>query len=134
MREESDPNHCMEKLFSIDEANALIPQLRGLLTKVQAEKQRMLDMKPEVEAAQERHRYDWGTPRGVEYINVLDAFQQAMKEIEDLGVLVKDFDLGLCDFPHKRNGRVVYLCWKLDEEEISWWHDTDAGFAGRQPL
>ena len=67
-------------------------------------------------------------------IEILDAFQQAMKEIEDLGVLVKDFDIGLCDFPHKREGRVVYLCWKLDEDKVSWWHDMDAGFAGRQPL
>ena len=62
------------------------------------------------------------------------ALQQAMKDIEDLGVLVKDIDTGLCDFPHTRDGRVVYLCWKLDEDEISWWHDLESGFAGRQPL
>ncbi len=124
----------MEKLFSIDEANALIPHLRGLLARVQAEKQRMVGMKPELEIAQQRSMYDWGTPRGAEYITILDNFQQAMKEIEDLGFLIKDFDLGLCDFPHRRDGRVVYLCWKLDEEEVSWWHDTEAGFSGRQPL
>jgi hypothetical protein len=43
-------------------------------------------------------------------------------------------DVGLCDFPHQRDGRVVYLCWKQDEEEVSWWHDLDSGFAGRQPI
>jgi len=94
----------------------------------------MLGMKPELEKAQKAYLSDWGIPRGAEYIEILDAFQQAMKEIEDLGVLVKDFDIGLCDFPHKREGRVVYLCWKLDEDKVSWWHDMDAGFAGRQPL
>ncbi len=124
----------MRKLFSVAEANALIPHLRGLLGRAQAEKQRMMELKPELEKAKERHRYDWGTPRGVEYVHVLDAFQQAMQDIEDLGVLVKEFDIGLCDFPHERDGKVVLLCWKQDEEEVAWWHDLDSGFAGRQPI
>ena len=124
----------MSKLFSVVEANALLPHLRTLFSRVQAVKERMAEMKPELAGAESGHVYDWGMPRGAEYIRILEAFQQASKEIEDLGVLVKDFDQGLCDFPHKREGRLVYLCWKLDEEEVGWWHDLDAGFAGRQPL
>jgi hypothetical protein len=124
----------MDKLFSIDEANSVIPRLKLLLARVRTERERMLEMRPELEKAQENYSKDWGTHRGAEYIEILDAFQQAMSDIDDLGVLVKDIDIGLCDFPHKRDGRVVYLCWKLDEEEISWWHDLEAGFAGRQPL
>ena len=124
----------MDKLFSLEEANSLIPQLKVLLARARVEKQHMLQMRPELEKAQEAHLKDWGTPRGAEYIAVLDAFQQAMKEIDDLGVLVKDIEVGLCDFPYKREGRVVYLCWKLDEDEISWWHDLESGFAGREPL
>jgi hypothetical protein len=124
----------MKRLFSVQEANALIPDLKVLLSRVQAERERMLGMRPELQKAQEGYLRDWGMPRGAEYIEILDAFQQAIKNIEDLGVLVKDFDIGLCDFPHQREGRVVYLCWKLDEEEISWWHDLEGGFAGRQPL
>jgi hypothetical protein len=124
----------MSRLFSVEEANALIPHLRVLLGKVQAEKHRMMELKPLLEKAQERHIYDWGSPRGPEYIGMIDAFQQAIRDIEELGVVVKDYELGLCDFPHKREGRVVFLCWKQDEEEVAWWHDLDAGFAGRQPL
>jgi len=124
----------MNRLFSVQEANSLIPHLRGLLAKVQTEKQRLLEMKPVLEKAQERHVYDWGSARGAEYVEILDAFQQATRDIEDLGVLVKDFDIGLCDFPHKREGRVVLLCWKQDEDEVNWWHDLDTGFAGRQPI
>ena len=56
------------------------------------------------------------------------------QEILSLGVEIKDFEQGLCDFPHWRDGRVVYLCWQRGEDRIEWWHDTDAGFAGRQPL
>ena len=51
-----------------------------------------------------------------------------------MGVLVKDLDKGLCDFAYMMDGRVVHLCWKLGESEIGWWHETNAGFAGRQPL
>jgi hypothetical protein len=124
----------MKRLFSVAEANALIPHLRGLLHRVQSERLRMTEMKPELEKARDRHMYDWGSTHGTEYVQILDSFQQVMQDIEDLGVLVKDFDLGLCDFPHKREGRVVLLCWKQDEEEVSWWHDLDTGFAGRQPI
>jgi len=124
----------MSKLFSIDEANALIPHLKILLARVQTERQRMFEMRPELEKAQEGCSRDWGSPRGAEYIEILDAFQQAVKDIDELGVQVKGFDSGLWDFPHGRAIREVYLCWKVDEEKISWWHDLEAGFAGRQPL
>jgi hypothetical protein len=51
-----------------------------------------------------------------------------------MGVHIKDIDRGLCDFPYMRNGRVVYLCWQLGEDAIAFWHDIEAGFAGREPL
>ena len=65
---------------------------------------------------------------------VLVAFVEAMQEIGGLGIEIKDFERGLCDFPHLRDGRVVYLCWQKGEDAIEWWHDIEAGFAGRQPL
>ncbi len=132
MRRRSRP--AMEKLFSVAEANALLPRLRQLLRRVQAEKRRLVAMKSAVEGAREGHVRDWGTPKGPAYIRILQNFQESVHNIEELGVLVKDFDAGLCDFPHKRDGRVVYLCWKLDEKEVAWWHDLNAGFGGRQPL
>ena len=60
--------------------------------------------------------------------------QKALDELDGLGVQLKDIDQGLVDFPSRRDGRVVYLCWRLGEETIAWWHDVDTGFAGRQPL
>jgi hypothetical protein len=55
-------------------------------------------------------------------------------ELEGLGIELKDPEMGLIDFRSDRDGRVVYLCWRLGEQRIDWWHDLDAGFAGRQPL
>ena len=51
-----------------------------------------------------------------------------------MGVQVKDFDRGLLDFPHILDGREVFLCWELDEDDIEFWHDIDAGYAGRERL
>ena len=55
-------------------------------------------------------------------------------QIQDLGVLVKDINLGLLDFPALREGQEVYLCWQYGEGEIAFWHEVEAGFAGRQPI
>ena len=55
-------------------------------------------------------------------------------QIHEMGVLLKDASKGLCDFPYIRQERLVYLCWQLGEERIEYWHDIEAGFAGREPL
>jgi len=57
-----------------------------------------------------------------------------IERVKDLGVEVKDVDLGLVDFRAEINGREAYLCWKLGEEHIAWWHDLNTGYASRQPL
>jgi hypothetical protein len=61
-------------------------------------------------------------------------FSRGLAQIDRWGVIVRDLDTGICDFPALREGREVYLCWRVGEERIEWWHDVDAGFAGRTPL
>jgi hypothetical protein len=63
-----------------------------------------------------------------------ERMQELVQELHELGIELKDFFMGLVDFPCWRDGREVYLCWKLGEPEVAHWHETDAGFAGRQPL
>ena len=58
----------------------------------------------------------------------------ALEEIQALGVVVKDLDTGLVDFPSVRDGRDVLLCWRLGEDEVAFWHGYDDGFAGRRPI
>jgi hypothetical protein len=62
------------------------------------------------------------------------ALSACVEELAQLGVLIKDLDTGLVDFPSFRDGEEVLLCWQLGEDEIAWWHTLDGGFAGRQPL
>ncbi len=63
-----------------------------------------------------------------------EAVAQAVDELQRLGLLVKDLDRGLVDFPALRNGEEVLLCWQVGEAEVAWWHGLDEGFAGRKPL
>lgn len=123
------------RVFTLVEARSLVPRLRKLLARVSREREALLDMRVEIDLAREKaNEGGGGSPLGPVYITHLIAFSEAVQEIEYLGVHVKDLRNGLVDFPYDRDGRIVYLCWKPDEDEISWWHETDAGFAGRQPL
>lgn len=62
------------------------------------------------------------------------ALKTSMERVENLGVLVKDLDVGLVDFPTLFQGEEVYLCWRMDEDDIDHWHGVDEGFAGRKPI
>lgn len=123
------------RVFTLSEARGLMPRLRKLLARVIKEREALLDMRVEIDLAREKaSEGGGGSPFGGAYLTHLIAFSEAIQEIEQLGVHIKDFRTGLVDFPYDRDGRIVYLCWKPDEDEIGWWHETDAGFAGRQPL
>ena len=74
-----------------------------------------------------------GTP-GREVGEGFLAVRRLLAEVQGLGIVVRDIDRGLIDFPAVIDGEEVYLCWQLDEDGISWWHDLESGFGGRQPL
>jgi hypothetical protein len=124
------------KLFTVEEANALLPSVRGIVRRVQRAYER-------VSASQEQARLaasgaasgGGGMAGGADYVDALSALAEAAGELEELGVQLKDYGRGLIDFPTMREGRVVLLCWQSGEgDELEWWHDLEAGFAGRQPL
>jgi hypothetical protein len=122
------------RTFTLNEARGLIPRLRRLLARAIFERQRLTDMRVEVDKARQNAYRDGGTPSGPAYLKHLSAFSEAVAQIELLGVLVKDLRTGLVDFPYEHNGRIVYLCWKPDEEQLEWWHEVDTGFSGRYPV
>ncbi|MFN2516597.1 MAG: DUF2203 domain-containing protein [Pyrinomonadaceae bacterium] len=124
------------KLFTVDEANALLPSVRKILGKIQRSRKRLGAYRQEAKlAAEGAEQGGGGMGGGVLYANLLTNFTAEMVELEGLGVQLKDFERGLVDFPSLREGRVVLLCWQLGEgDKLEWWHDMEAGFSGRTPL
>ena len=124
----------MRKYFTIEEANALLPQLTGLLERMLAARQHMIDTRKAWEPIMEKASGNGGGAHGKELYTDTNRIHLTLEQINGWGILIKDVDTGLVDFPHMRNGREVYLCWRLGEPKVEYWHDTDSGFAGRQPL
>ncbi|MFY9225742.1 MAG: DUF2203 domain-containing protein [Blastocatellia bacterium] len=123
-----------EKLFTLQEANSLIPKLRPLIKKVTKISNVLLGMQEEIKKVRSKASLGSGSYLGSSYLNNIVLLTTTIQEVENTGVLVKDYRTGLCDFPHLKDGRVIYLCWKMDEDEINYWHEIEAGFAGRQLL
>src|SRR5262245_40175148 len=123
-----------ERLFTLAEANQLIPRLRIILKDVGDEWGRIKGLNPEIQKVRDRVPFDAFTPYGVQYVEAVSRLLHSLHQIKEMGVLLEDADTGLCDFPYMRHGQVVYLCWRLGEDSIGHWHETETGFAGRQPL
>ena len=123
-----------ERIFSLAEAKALLPTLRSLLGEMGEAWDHVRGLNPEVQKARDASAFDGFSKAGVEYVGSVSQLMFLIRQIKDLGVLLKDAEKGLCDFPYLRHGKVVYLCWQLGEENIGYWHDIEAGFAGREPL
>jgi hypothetical protein len=124
------------KIFTVQEANALLPDVRNITGKIQRAHRQLSKYRDEARKASEAaEQGGGGMAEGVAYAAILTVLTIQLTELEALGVQLKDFERGLVDFPSLRDGRVVLLCWQLGEgDELEWWHDVDAGFAGRTPL
>ena len=70
----------------------------------------------------------------LEHNRLVEAIQSALEQIQATGCIVKDIEMGLLDFPSRLNGQEVYLCWRLGEDRIRFYHRQDEGFAGRKPI
>jgi hypothetical protein len=123
------------KLFTIEEANSLLPAVIPKLITIQRLYARVEQLRDASRAAAGASEFGGGMEGGTEYVNVLYQIGKVTTGLHEMGIELKDHTSGLIDFPSMRNGRVVLLCWRLgDGDEIKWWHETDAGFAGRQRL
>jgi hypothetical protein len=122
------------RVFTLREARALIPRLRKLLSRIMQKRSALADLRAEIDLARENADKNGGSYLGPAYLEQLIVFSEAVQTVQAMGIHVKDFRNGLVDFPYEREGRIVYLCWKPDEDQIEWWHEVDAGFTGRQPI
>lgn len=132
----------MNRIFTITEANTLLPFIRESLLKMQSllSKARTLRREQEMIKAIGRDasgRYLMATDYDLAEESLAAAIGELNRSIHDvqqMGCLIKDIERGLVDFPAIVGGREVFLCWELGEEAIRYYHDVHAGFAGRRAL
>lgn len=131
----------MERLFTYDEANDLVPWLEERFAAMQPLRTRLVDEQENLLGLLRRRRSNGHSSSEEEIAAAEDVvtrlthqLQDAVKEITDRGILVRDIGRGLVDFPSNREGEIVHLCWQRGEPSIDWWHPTDTGFAGRRRL
>ncbi|HEU5431426.1 MAG TPA: DUF2203 domain-containing protein [Thermomicrobiales bacterium] len=135
-----DPNDpaSWPRLFTLAEANALLARLAPLLSRLRADKAALDDARSRLAKLTPSMRGNGHAADAMELEGQIDHYARTIaagiREVVGQGIDLKDIDRGLIDFPSPREGRVVYLCWHLGERHIRYWHEVDAGFAGRQPL
>ena len=122
-----------ERHFTRAEANALLPGLTDMLSQLRDAKDELTDTEAHEalsEAAPTNGGGEEGKRVGVAFLEV----RRLLETIEQSGIVLRDIDRGLVDFPAVIDGREIYLCWELGEDEVGYWHDMDAGYGGREPL
>ena len=128
----------MPGTFTLQEATALLPRLTELLKEMGQTKRALDGMREELaqmsRVAQGNGRLQEVRRRQRVARETAERLNKLLGEVQQPGCELKGLDEGLVDFPTERDGRTVYLCWKLGEERIAYWHELDSGFAGRQPL
>jgi len=129
------------KLFTVEEANAALPLVRAIARDLAQLSRDVIDRRQRLSQLLAGRQPDRDDPYSSELAQVEeelqkdgDRLQEFVEELRELGVEPKNGPEGLVDFPSLMDGRIVYLCWKLDEPEVLHWHELDAGFRGRQPL
>ena len=124
----------MPRYFTLPEANEVLNSIRPLMDAIQEIRQAILKKQPEAWPAIEKSAGNGGNRALSNMVQDFEKLDALVHQIQDLGVLIKDINLGLLDFPALRDGREVYLCWQYGEDEIAFWHEVEAGFVGRQPI
>jgi hypothetical protein len=131
----------LQRIFTPDEANAALPELRPLVEELVAAKRALDEAQAGADELSARISGNGGGLPPAELAEVHDlvnlraaALAAVLEQTQGLGVVVKDLDSGLVDFPSVRDGQDVLLCWQLGEEEVGFWHSYEDGFAGRRPI
>jgi len=119
------------KRFTPDEANALLTTVAPLVAELQDAHALMEERQDDVT---ESIPTNGGGAVHREFLDASTRAAKALKELEEIGLVVRDPSSGLVDFPAIREGHEVFLCWRLGEDSVAWFHPPETGFAGRQPL
>ncbi len=125
----------MEKrFFTVEEARKLLPSLKELMGQVMVISHRLEKYREVVQQLADSASSNTGGPEGTSYLKIVISLQSCLTQLQETGCVLRSLQDGLVDFPHLKQGREIYLCWKYGEEDIRFWHEVDEGFAGRTPL
>ena len=120
-----------ERLFSIPDADTELDELRVRLPRLREARQRLIDTSERITSAVE---IDGGGVEGSDWFRSQETLKRELLWLADRGILLRDPDTGLVDFPAERDGERVFLCWRLGEERVGWYHSERSGFSSRKPL
>ena len=124
----------MPRYYTPQEANNLLEIVRPMVAELMQISERIRSRRPEIWAVVEKSAGNGGNPELSKLLPDFDRLDQVLHRLQDMGIEVKDLTIGLIDFPALKDGRVIFLCWKYNEEKIQFWHEVEAGFAGRQEI
>lgn len=124
----------MPRYFTLQEANTVLQPIRLWLDEIQTIRSEILARQPEIWSVMEKSAGNGGNPTLSRMVKSFDRLDELIHNIQDIGVIIKDINIGLLDFPALKDDREVYLCWKLGEGDIAYWHEIEDGFAGRQSI
>ena len=120
-----------ERVFTVEEANGELDELRERLPKLRTARDGLIASS---ERITEAVATDGGGVAGSDWFAHQETLKTEVVYLADRGILLRDPDTGLVDFPGERDGRRVFLCWRLGEDRVAWFHEATAGFGGRRPL
>ena len=126
------------KLYTVEEANRTLPLVKRIVEDIVRSHAKWKEAVREFEVMSAGVRADQPNPQATasqsEAQRLAADIAACVRELEQLGVEFKEYDLGLVDFPSLLGDRTVYLCWRLGEPDVRYWHELDGGYAGRQPI
>ena len=120
-----------EHLYTAQEADGTLSDLRERLERIRVARQELLRTS---EVIRERVATDGGGHDGRDYWTALQSLREDIEYLSGRDIILRDPETGLVDFPAEREGRRVFLCWRLGEDRVEHWHDVDTGFSNRKPL
>ena len=124
----------MPRYFTLQQAKQALSVIRPWMDEIQAIRQKILAQRPEVWPVIEKAAGNGGSQAASKLVEDFERLEVLVHQVQATGALFKDLNLGLLDFPAMKEGREVYLCWKYGEGDIDFWHEIEAGYAGRQSI
>ena len=125
------------RIYTIDEANDLIPQVRAVLLQLAVEQRRLdashAEMHRQLDANGDPGRAAAEGRQEAEVSDIREGMRTLLLHLSEMGVELRDLEMGLVDFPGERDGAAVWLCWRLADPSVAFWHPTDEGYASRRP-